>query len=218
MNKFIVLMCLAATMLLSGCDTAPQQENSLIYTYAPRSILVIPPMNNSVEVNASYTFMSTLSRPLAEKGYYVFPVAVIDNFLKENGLPTPAEMNGIALDKIQQHIGADAVLYVSIDEWGQKFQLVSSVTIVRATLTMVDTATGTEIWKARVSGSDSNSNSNQQGGGIAGAILSAVVSQIANSLQDNTYELSRQATNRTVAADLPKGPYRLEAEAAMGAK
>lgn len=216
MNKFIVLMCLAATLLLSGCDTAPQQENSLIYTYAPRSILVIPPMNNSVEVNASYTFMSTLSRPLAEKGYYVFPVAVIDNFLKENGLPTPAEMNGIALDKIQQHIGADAVLYVSIDEWGQKFQLVSSVTIVRATLTMVDTATGTEIWKARVSGSDSNSN--EQGGGIAGAILSAVVSQIANSLQDNTYELSRQATNRTVTLRLPKGPYRLEAEAAISAK
>jgi hypothetical protein len=27
---------------------------------------------------------------LAEKGYYVLPVAVIDQFLKENGLPTPA--------------------------------------------------------------------------------------------------------------------------------
>jgi hypothetical protein len=41
-----------------------------------------------------YIYLSTLTKPLAEKGYYVLPVAVIDQFLKENGLPTPAEMNG----------------------------------------------------------------------------------------------------------------------------
>jgi hypothetical protein len=45
-------------------------------------------------------YLSTLTKPLAEKGYYVLPVAVIDQFLKENGLPTPAEMNGIPLEKI----------------------------------------------------------------------------------------------------------------------
>ena len=63
-------------------------------------------MNSSVEVNAPYSYLSTISQPLAEKGYYVFPVSVVDTFLKENGLPTPAEMNGIALDKIVEVIGA----------------------------------------------------------------------------------------------------------------
>lgn len=41
---------------------------------APRSILVLPPMNSSVDVNAPYSYLSTISTPLAEKGYYVFPV------------------------------------------------------------------------------------------------------------------------------------------------
>jgi hypothetical protein len=46
---------------------------------------------------------------LAEKGYYVLPVAVIDQFLKENGLPTPAEMNGIPLEKIS--IASDLTVF-----------------------------------------------------------------------------------------------------------
>ena len=126
-------------MLLTGCAaTNTPYDYSALENSRPRSILVMPPVNNSVEVYAPYIFLSTISRPLAEKGYYVFPVAVIDRFLKENGLPTPVEMNSVPLDKIAEHIGADAVLYVSIKEWGQKYQLVSSSTIVDSTLRLVD--------------------------------------------------------------------------------
>lgn len=210
MRRFALLAALA-TMLLAGCSTAPKKENTLFQTYAPRSILVLPPMNNSVEVNASYTFLSTISRPLAEKGYYVFPVSVIDTFLKENGLPTPAEMNAIPLDKIRQHIGADAVLYVTINNWGQKFQIISSTTVVNADLRMVDTVTGTEIWQAKVRGSSDSSGSSNNNS-LAAAILSAVVDQIASSLSDATYELSRSANQRTIEYNLPKGPYRIAAE------
>src|SRR5210317_1864170 len=97
----IISVVAAFVVLLSGCvaPTGPY-DYSALENSRPRSILVIPPLNNSIEVNAPYIFLATITRPLAEKGYYVFPVAVIDAFLKENGLPTPAEMNGIPLDKI----------------------------------------------------------------------------------------------------------------------
>ena len=142
-SRYSIAVIFVFVMLLSGCQaTQTPYDYSALENSRPRSILVIPPVNNSVEVNASYIFLSTISRPLAEKGYYVFPVAVIDQFLKENGLPTPIEMNGIPLDKIAEHIGADAVLYVSIEEWGQKYNLVSSTTEVHSILRLVDVNTG----------------------------------------------------------------------------
>jgi hypothetical protein len=51
-------------------------------------------------------------------------------------------MNGIPLEKIREHTGADAVLYVEIEEFGQKYLVLSSVAIVRAKLKLVDTKTG----------------------------------------------------------------------------
>ena len=74
-------------MFVSGCATTVEPyDYTALKESAPRSILVIPPMNNSVEVTAPYSFLSTITAPLAESGYYVYPVSVIDSFLKENGL------------------------------------------------------------------------------------------------------------------------------------
>lgn len=205
--NFLLLCILLA--LFSGCATPPAKDDSVFNELRPLSILVLPPVNNSVEVNAPYTYLSTISKPLAEKGYYVFPVAVIDQFLKENGLPTPDEMHTIPLDKIRQYIGADAVLYVTISDWGQKFQLVSSKAVVRADARLVDTRTGTQLWSANIYGSyQPNTNS---GGGLLGAVVSAVVDQVAGSLVDHTPEVARTANQQALYSHnrgLPEGPYR----------
>ncbi len=178
---------------------------------APRSILVLPPMNSSVEVNAPYSYLSTISQPLAEKGYYVFPVSVIDTFLKENGLPTPAEMNGIALDKIDEIIGADAVLYIDIQDWGQKFQVLSSVTVVQGHIKLVSVKTGELLWDSVIS-AQYNPNNNS-GGGLVGALVGAVVSQIAGEISDNSPQVARLANAAALNSakrGLLTGPYKIE--------
>lgn len=209
MNKIInvkssfLLLC---AVVLSGCAIAPY-DYSALNEHKPRSILVIPPNNNSVEVNAPYIFLSTVSKPLAEKGYYVFPVSVIDHFLKQNGLPTPAEMNAIPLDKIQETIGADAVLYTTIEEWGQKFQLLSSKTIVNAKMRLVDVRSGIDLWDGHAYFEQSSGDG---GGGLIGALANAVVTQIVNSKIDQTPRVSAQAVASIVSnrhKGLLAGPY-----------
>lgn len=206
-RKYFLLLPFAI-LFVSGCATTPYDytafENS-----KPRSIVVIPPNNNSLEVNAPYIYLSTLSRPLAEKGYYVFPVSVIDYFLKENGLPTPAEMNGIPLDKIGEHIGADAVLYINIEDWGQKFRILSSVTRVRASLRLVDVKTGELLWESTA---QAEKSSDDAGGGLTGALLNAIVTQVvASTIADQTPGLARQANNAAInnqTRGMLDGPYR----------
>ena len=194
-------------LILTGCVTSQPYDYTALENSKPRSIVVIPPLNNSVEVGAPYVFLSTISKPLAEKGYYVFPVSVIDNFLKQNGLPTPAEMNTIPLNKIREHIGADSVLYVSIEEWGQSYQLISSVTVVKAHLRLVDTKTGELLWNSTAFAQKSSGDG---GGGPLGALIGAIVEQIASSIVDHTPVLARQANSRAVFNDvngLLNGPY-----------
>lgn len=195
-----------ALVFLSGCAVQPYDYTAL-QAAKPRSILVIPPMSDSTDINSTYTFLSTISKPLAEKGYYVFPVAVVDTLLKENGLPTPAEMNSVPLDKIHAVTGADAVLYVHINQWGQKFQVLSSVAIVDSTVRLVDTRTGTLLWEAKVQAQQSSSDG---GGGLAGALIGAIADQIVGALVDKTYGLSSQANlvavNNKTRGLLP-GPY-----------
>lgn len=210
LKYFKLYIFLLAIITISACESVDNyHDNGAFLEARPRSIVVIPPLNNSVEVNASYTFLSTISKPLAEKGYYVFPVAVIDLFMKENGLPSPAEMNDVPLDKIRENIGADAALYIVINDWGQKYQLLSSKAVVNADLRLIDTRTGALLWNGKAR-AEQGSGSNNQDNGIAGALLGAIIDQVAGSIIDHTYDLSREANRDAIhGGGFLDGPYRL---------
>jgi hypothetical protein len=212
MSRFKPLAaCLALVFLaLGGCANNPKQfDYTELKKHPPRSILVLPPLNNTVEVNAPYIYLSTVTRPLAEAGYYVFPVAVIDALLKDNGLPTPAEMNLVPLDKIHEIIGADAVLYVSIEEWGQKYVVLSSNTIVKANARLVDVTTGTTLWTGTAQLAEGSGNNNS--GGLIGMAVAAVIDQVVDSLTDRAHGLSAQANQMMISdpnTGLLPGPYK----------
>jgi hypothetical protein len=181
-------------LFITGCATPPSFDYSSFRNHRPRSILVLPPLNQTTDVNAPYSYLSTITRPLAECGYYVFPVAVVDAYMKENGLPSPEEMHGVALKKIREIIGADAVLYVTIEEWGQKYIVIQSVTTIRAKAQLIDTASGDIIWK----GTQAVSQGSGGGGDPIVMLINAAVTQVINNVADFTHDLSRAANHMMV--------------------
>ncbi len=183
-------------ILTFACSCAAKVDYALYRSRLPRAVLVLPPLNSSTTVEATYIYLSTASRPLAEAGYYVFPVAVIDAFMKENGLPTPDEMHGVSLNKIKEVFGADAVLYITIEEWGQKYHVISSSTVVRASVRLVDVETGATLWTGKAQAVRDSGAGGQ--GGIIVALIAAAVHQIVFSMIDQTHELSRFATTTMV--------------------
>ncbi len=183
----------AVAALCGGCATTPY-DYAPYRQHMPRSILVLPPLNESVEVNAPYSYLSTVTRPLAECGYYVFPVAVIDAFLKDNGLPTPGEMHTVSLAKISEVIGADAVLYVTIEDWGQKYLVISSNTVVKARARLVDVATATTLWEGRADAVQGSSG----GGDPIAMLVMAVIEQVIDTTTDQAHNVSRLATANMV--------------------
>lgn len=202
-------LLIAGVVLSGGCATTTSFDYTAYRQHLPRSILVLPPRNESNIVDAPYIYLATITRPLAECGYYVFPVAVTDAFMKENGLPSAEEMHGVSLQKIRDIIGADAVLYVTIEDWGQKYLLIDSVTVVQARAELIDVTTGEIVWK----GAAHLRQGSGGGGGdpLVNLIAVAVIQVLSTSLGDPTYSVSSQA-NYAMTVDPNNGfllgPYR----------
>src|SRR5215203_5425701 len=95
-----------------------------------RWILGMPSLDELPATNASYDYLSTVTEPPAERGYYGFPVAMVDVMMRENGLPTPGEMHDVSLSKLGEVFDADAVLYITVKEWGTSYHVLESATTV----------------------------------------------------------------------------------------
>lgn len=173
--------------VVAGCAAQQPFDYGPFLEHMPRSILVLPPTNDSVEVNAPYGCLSTVTVPLAERGFYVFPVAVVDAFMKENGLPTPNDMQAVPQAKLREVFGADAALYLHIKEWGTSYQFINSHTSVVVEGRLVDLRSGVMIW----SGSHAAVHDSSQGQNNAIAMLvGAIASQIVHTATDAAHTLS----------------------------
>jgi hypothetical protein len=186
----------ALVLLLGGCLTPEQNIDYTAFRESkPRSILVLPPLNNSPDVRATYSFLSTVTQPLAEAGYYVFPVALVDQTFKENGLLNPAEMHQAPLDKLREIFGADATLYITVTQYGSIYQLLGSEVRVTAKAKLVDNRNGQLLWQGAATASDSEGGNNS-GGGLVGALVYAVVKQVVSTIGDQGHPIARRASER----------------------
>ena len=195
---------LALTVMLTGCVTPYDYTN--FRAHPPRSILVLPPLNESTAVEGTYGYLSTVTMPLAEMGYYVYPVVVVDQFMKENGLPTAGEMHQAPLDKIRDIFGADAVLYVTLKQYGTKYQVINSATIVTVKARLVDTKTGLVLWEGTATAQQNSGGS----GNIFADLIVAAVDQAINSSTDQAHDVSRMANTLLLTPKdrgLLYGPY-----------
>ena len=65
----------------AGCATKPYDYTNF-RAHPPRSIVVLPPLNETTDIAGTYSYLSTVTMPIAELGYYVYPVAVVDHFFR----------------------------------------------------------------------------------------------------------------------------------------
>jgi hypothetical protein len=186
------LLALAACLSCAACVTPAPFDYSLYRAHEPRSLLVLPPLDDSMEVDASYAYLATVTEPLAERGFYVFPVAVVDRMLRDNGLPTPGEMQTVPLERLDEIFGADAVLYITLKDWGTAYEIIDSTTRVSVEARLVDVKTGTEIWRGENSAVLSSSAGQNS---IFGALIGAVVNQISTSVSDPSADVARECND-----------------------
>jgi hypothetical protein len=193
----ILALCLA-----TGCAPV-KRDLTALYAHQPRSIVVVPAVNETVEVSAPSVFITTVTRPLAERGYYVFPVYLTDLILKDLGLAEAGHIHLLPPERFHEVFGADAVLLIIIKDWSTKYLVVASTVNVRMEYVLKDTRSGTILWRMDKFVS--------QGSGGRDPI-SALVAAAVHALFTDYLPLARQANEQVFQPPwgLPAGPYHPE--------
>ena len=175
MSRFLKLCIgLWVVAVVAGCAPQKTIDYSAFKQSRPSSIVVLPPLNESPDVKATYSMLSQITYPLAEAGYYVMPVALVDETFRHNGLTTPNDIHQVAPAKLREIFGADAALYISVIKYGTSYIVISSQTVVTATAKLVDLKTGTTLWTGTATASSDEGNNNS-GGGLVGIDRKSVV-------------------------------------------
>lgn len=203
MKSLIGLCIILSTLLLTGCAKPAAYDYTAFKQSRPKSILVLPPLNQSTDVKASYSMLSQVTYPLAEAGYYVLPVAVVDETFRQNGLTTAADIHGLSIAKLQQIFGADAVLYLDVKEYGTQYMVIASDTRVTADARLVDLKTGQLLWSGTATASSTEGQSS--GSGLVGMLVQAVVDQVANTITERGHSIAGITSVRLLSAERYNG-------------
>jgi hypothetical protein len=207
-NISIKIALVSLVILLSACVSPPQRYNySQLRTEAPRSILVVPVINKSIDVNAPDYFLATIATPLAERGYYVFPVNMVKSVLADDGLSDSNLVHAGDPHRLGELFGTDAVMYISIERWDAKYVVLATTVTVELNYTLKSAHTGELLWKNHQVVVYQPQQSS--GGGLAGLVANAIVAAIAKAAP-NYMPLARQANGGAInlkGTGLPAGPY-----------
>jgi len=118
--KKIIYVTLALCLLLTSCG-APKYTRSSQYAKMfeekPVTLLIMPPINNSSTVEAKELLYTSISRPLAEAGYYVISPLMAMDILKAESAYDAELFVEAPLDKFAKYFGADAVVFSEIKTW-----------------------------------------------------------------------------------------------------
>jgi hypothetical protein len=207
MSTFTKLAMIFGLSILAGCVATPSRYNYANFrTESPRSILVVPVTNKSVDVNAPDYFLATIATPLAERGYYVFPINMVKSVLSDDGLSDANLVHAGDPRRLGEVFGTDAIMYISIERWDAKYVVLSTSVTVELTYSLKSAHTGQELWsnhQRMVYQPQAN------GGGIGGLIANAIVAAMAKAAP-NYMPLAHQANNGAInvkGTGLPAGPY-----------
>ncbi|MFW5660414.1 MAG: DUF799 domain-containing protein [Oceanicaulis sp.] len=202
-------IALSGLVLAACATTAPEPYDYTAFrNEAPTSILVLPAHNNTLNVNAPDFFLSTLSRPIGERGYYVFPAHMVKRTLEDNGLADTGLVYQTDTRRLGSLFGCDAALYVSIERWESQYAVIATSTNVEFDYEIRSCRSGETLWshtEAMTYTPQSDSTGNVWADLLAQAIVSAVEKAAPNYMplarQANAFALYRTGKG------VPAGPY-----------
>lgn len=203
-KSLIIILFLAN---LFGCATYITKEEFApqMYKEHPISILVLPPMNNSTAADAKEYYSTTVAEPLTNSGYYVFPMEIVNDVLQQEGLYDTETMLSVPVEKFREYFGADAVLYVTIEEWDTQYLITAGSVNVKAVCELKSTTSGETLWFYDDRISVNTSGSDGGAGGWVGLLAKVVTTAIQTAATD--YVPIAREVNKNIFKAMPFGKY-----------
>ena len=202
MKKLFPFFILAA--IFSSCGTMNQMtresQYAAMYNDMPVTILIMPPINNTSNVEAKDLLYTSISRPLAEAGYYVISPLLAMEVLKAESAYDAELFIDKPLTKFRDFFGADAVVFSQIDEWTKRgFGIDTKIRYI------IKSTTSGEIIFDRSCDLYLNLQQNSGGNSALAALVDLAASAIATATTDHI--VAARKANYFIFRDIPRGKY-----------
>ena len=202
-RRLSMILGLCSAMLLAGCASGPRQfafdEPEL------RSILVVPVINETNSVEADTLMHATATTPLANMGYYAFPVDTVKFVLESEILYEPERVRELGPVKLAEMFHADSVLFIKVTYWDAQYIVLNTKTKVTAEYELFK-ADGTSLWKDTVTFVKDSSSQNAS---LIGLMVDAAVAAINRAAPD--FRPLAKSANVYALRHWHVGPHVLEA-------
>ena len=202
MKKFLILV--AAAALLVSCGSASKltrgEVYAPLYNEAPVTLLVMPPINNTANVEAKDLLYTSIGHPLVEAGYYVLSPILTMDILKAESAYDAELFFEAPVGQFGAVFGADAVIFSVIDKWAKQGVGISAKIryVMRSTRT-------NEVLFDRSCDLFLDTRINSGGGGLLGLALDVALTAVNTALTDHI-EAARKANN-FIFSDIPFGKF-----------
>ena len=196
---FAVLCCIATSCCVSSTVTRESQYAKM-YEEKPVTLLVMPPINNSANVEAKDLLYTSISRPLVEAGYYVISPLLAMDVLKAESAYDSERFFDASLSTFLNYFGAEAVVFSVIDSWTKRGLGIDTKIryVIKSAYTneiLFDRSCDLYLDLAVRSGT----------GGILGALVDLAASAINTAVTDHI--MAARKANYYILRDIPRGKY-----------
>ncbi len=213
MKKGILAVALAATLLLGSCAAGytRQSQYPKMYDEKPVTLLVMPPINNTTNVEAKDLLYTSISYPLIEAGYYVVSPHLSMELLKAESAYDAEQFIDQDAAMFGRVFGADAVIFSVIDTWKKK-----GLGIETKIRYIVKSTTTNEVLFDRTCDLYLNLQQNSGGNSLLSMAVDLAVSVANTALTDHI--VAARKCNAYVFSDIPRGKYSSEHMSDQGKK
>jgi len=200
--KHIYIYLTVLSLLLTSCVTTYTRESQYpkMYDEKPVTLLVMPPINNTTNVEAKDLLYTSISQPLIEAGYYVVSPHLALELLKAESA-YDAEMFIDQDATMFGHVfGADAVIFSVIDVWEKKGLGIETKIkyIIKSTVTNeILFERSCDLYLDFYNNSGSNSG--------FGALVNLTATAIKTAVTDHI--VAARKCNKYIFTDIPRGKY-----------
>ena len=197
---YLVILCCMATSCGMSNSVTRESQYAKMYEEKPVTLLVMPPINNSANVEAKELLYTSISRPLVEAGYYVISPLLAMDVLKAESAYDAEMFFDAPLTPFRNYFGADAVVFSVIDTWTKKGMGIETKIryVIKSTHTheiLFDRSCDLYL--------DLSVNSESKSG--LGALINLAASVINTAVTDHI--IAARKANYFILRDIPRGKY-----------
>jgi hypothetical protein len=177
-----------------------ESQYSKMYEEKPITLLVMPPINNSTNVEAKELLYTSISRPLVEAGYYVISPLLAMYILKAESAYDAEMFFDAPLTMFNNYFGADAVVFSVIDSWAKK-----GLGIQTKIRYVIKSAYSNEILFDRSCDLYLDLSIDSGSNGLLGTLVDLAASAISTAATDHI--VAARKANYYILRDIPRGKY-----------